>query len=130
MDGECLVECNQECPLTTPKDAIFDRLRQKYLDSVQLRVLPNKNNRQNVIETYTFQIDYIEGNRPAERAFNGLTVSSQEGKTVTIQDARNGLDHIIRNLVVLTEALPFLPRLLEKPATACRGLTCSSNSLP
>ena len=98
-------------------ESIFDALKQKYLHSVQLCVLPDRENRQNVIEAYTLTIEYTQDSLYQERQIDGIVISRDRGRKVTIKNARNGLDHLIRNLIVLTESLPYLPGPSAFPPT-------------
>ena len=95
--------------LTLGKDGIYDALKQAYLASVQLSVIPDKTKRQNVIEAYTFTFEYGSRSSTDQLQFNGIVIAGTQGRKVTIRNARKGLDHLMRNLVVLTESLPYLP---------------------
>ena len=62
-----------------------------------------------MIEAYSFAIEYRDSNSPEKRDFNGIVISGSQDQKMTIKHARNGLDHLVRNLIVLTESLPYLP---------------------
>ncbi|KAF1984222.1 HORMA-domain-containing protein [Aulographum hederae CBS 113979] len=86
----------------------FDALKKKYLHAIQLTIFEDPNAPTEVIETYTFTINYItnDGDGPSLQnvSFQGL-----HGETVTVKNVRYALAAFTRKLIALCNSLPDLP---------------------
>jgi meiosis-specific protein HOP1 len=95
------------------KDGIFDALKSGVLDRMQLSIILDKHKPSNVLESYTFKFTY------KERRLDGMVVSSEHGKLISLRDARSSLATLNRYIKSLTEDLPDLPRKLLRDSTDC-----------
>lgn len=93
----------------TTQDGAFDAVAKGYLDSLQLSILLERHNSDNVVESYTFSFSYRNNPISKQHEVNGVVFKDLQGSSVTVTDARQGLDMIMSHLVQLTSRLPHLP---------------------
>ncbi|KAL4892689.1 HORMA domain-containing protein [Aspergillus ambiguus] len=90
---------------------IFDALRRKVLDAIQLTILVDKDVPENVLESYTFSFKYTGAAGDMDTHLESMTIDPV-GCTAdmkTAQTARVGLETIVRRLITLSAFLPVLP---------------------
>ncbi|MCJ1472201.1 DNA binding protein [Lambiella insularis] len=95
--------------LTSWLDGIFEVLSKKLLAGVQLSIILDREKPSSIIESYAFTIKYKDNGGTSGRQLEGLTVSASQDETVTLKDARSGLDLLTRHLSHRVENFPDLP---------------------
>ncbi|KAL2840559.1 HORMA domain-containing protein [Aspergillus pseudoustus] len=90
---------------------IFDALSKSVLEAVQLTIVADKQEPDNVLESYTFSFKYTGGAGQLNSRLESLSIEPVGYMTdvKTAQSARVGLESIIRRLITLSSFLPQLP---------------------
>ncbi|KAL3456311.1 HORMA domain-containing protein [Aspergillus heterothallicus] len=90
---------------------IFDALRKNVLEAIQLTIVANKQEPDNVLESYTFSFKYSGGAGSLHSRLESLSIEPVGLVTdvKTAQTARVGLESIVRRLITLSAFLPTLP---------------------
>lgn len=93
---------------SSQEKAVFPELESGELRAVQLFIHPDKENRNSVLETYTFTFHYANrGN--GRRTPSGLAVDSSGNVASTIKATNTALQQLLRTVSSLCEDLPELP---------------------
>ncbi|EYE91024.1 putative meiosis specific protein Hop1 [Aspergillus ruber CBS 135680] len=90
---------------------VFDALGKNYLEAIQLTVLVDKDEPQNVLETYTFSFKYTGARGDVNSRLESLSLDPVGciADMKSAQTARTGLEMIVRRLITLSAFLPTLP---------------------
>ncbi|ODM22937.1 hypothetical protein SI65_00526 [Aspergillus cristatus] len=90
---------------------VFDALSKNYLEAIQLTVLVDKDEPQNVLETYTFSFKYTGARGDVNSRLESLSLDPVGcvADMKSAQTARTGLEMIVRRLITLSTFLPTLP---------------------
>lgn len=82
-----------------------------------MTVIVDKNNPQNVLESYTFTFKYKGslGSLESRLASISLRESGYEANLDSLKTARVGLEMIVRRLIVLSALMPTFPRMSSLP---------------
>ena len=99
--------------LIASKDGIFDALSKNVLAGLQFSIILDRDKPSEIIESYTFTIEYSMDPETSLRQLVGLTVSPSGGGPVTLVDVRSGLKTIWKHLSHTVERLPELPRTVH-----------------
>ncbi|SMQ49166.1 unnamed protein product [Zymoseptoria tritici ST99CH_1A5] len=86
----------------------FPALKQGTLHAVQVCVHLNSDDREQVVETYTFTIKYHTDESSGE-TLAGLEVDGPKGDPLTLEATSEAMQKMIRGITKLTEKLPSLP---------------------
>ncbi|EGP88974.1 uncharacterized protein MYCGRDRAFT_91969 [Zymoseptoria tritici IPO323] len=86
----------------------FPALKQGTLHAVQVCVHLNSDDREQVVETYTFTIKYHTDESSGE-TLAGLEVDGPKGDPLTLEATSEAMQKMIRGITKLTEKLPGLP---------------------
>jgi hypothetical protein len=79
------------------------------LAAVQFSIITGLKDPSQILESYTFNFQYLENDDNADRQLVGLTFHDPRGEPVTIISARYGLLQIVHHLIKLNVNLPALP---------------------
>lgn len=82
------------------KISIFDALHKKYLKAINFSIILDKENPNNIFETYCFEIDYLDSTETIN--FNGVLISPNELTKIQIFK-------LLKKFIILTQSLPPLP---------------------
>ncbi|OJJ49137.1 hypothetical protein ASPZODRAFT_61443 [Penicilliopsis zonata CBS 506.65] len=90
---------------------IFDALKKRVLEAIQLTVVVDKEAPENVLETYTFSFKYTSQSTDPNSCLESLSLDPVGcvADMRTTQAARTGLEMIVRRLITLSAFLPILP---------------------
>ena len=92
---------------TMQENGAFPALAANNLRALQVYVHTDPYHRENVIETYTFTIKYVDGNNGQKIA--GLELDSQGHSLISIGATNSALQYLLRKVMDLCQALPDLP---------------------
>lgn len=82
------------------KISVFDALHKKYLKAINFSIVLDKENPNNIFETYCFEIDYLDSTEAIN--FNGILLSPNELTNFQIFK-------LVKKFIILTQSLPPLP---------------------
>ncbi|KAL2809897.1 HORMA domain-containing protein [Aspergillus granulosus] len=90
---------------------IFDALSRSVLEAIQLTIVADKEEPDNVLESYTFSFKYTGGAEKLNSRLESLSIEPVGYVTdvKSAQTARVGLESIVRRLITLSAFLPTLP---------------------
>lgn len=91
------------------ENTAFEELKTGDLRAFQILVHPDKDRRNEVLETYTFTIQYAESD-DGVRIPSGLDVNGAKQTAVTVQASNIALQQVMRSIHGLCESMPQLPR--------------------
>ncbi|EAW06931.1 putative meiosis specific protein Hop1 [Aspergillus clavatus NRRL 1] len=93
------------------ENGIFDALRKNVLSAVQFTIILDKDEPENVLESYTFTFKYTGGHGVVNSRLESLSINPVGcvADVKTAQTARVGLEMIVRRLITLSAFLPTLP---------------------
>lgn len=91
------------------QNEILEGLLRKNLSAVQFSIITGSKDPSNILESYTFNFQYIDNDSNTDRRLIGLTLLDPHGEPVTIISARYGLLQIVHHLIKLNVNLPALP---------------------
>ncbi|EMC97773.1 hypothetical protein BAUCODRAFT_403647 [Baudoinia panamericana UAMH 10762] len=86
----------------------FAALRDGYLRSVQILVHPAPDRREQVLEAYTFNIEYVRG-LDNTKIVAGLGMDGPESALISVQSSIHALQQHLLNLMEMCKRLPLLP---------------------
>lgn len=83
-------------------------MERKVLKAFQLRVFEDKENADNVLETWTFMTTYPDELGGAAQVGN-IEVQRRGGQAVTVTNARENLTETVKSIYALTDHMKYLP---------------------
>jgi hypothetical protein len=86
----------------------FSALKKGNLHALQVCVHLNADNREQVIETYTFTIRYHTDQQSGQK-IAGLEFDGTTGPPLTVEATSSDMQRMVRGITRLTERLPSLP---------------------
>ena len=97
------------------ENGIFDALRKNVLSAVQFTIILDKEEPENVLETYTFTFKYTGGHGDVNSRLESLSINPVGcvADVKTAQTARVGLEMIVRRLITLSAFMPTLPSMFN-----------------
>jgi len=87
---------------------VFEAMERKVLKAFQLRVFEDKENPDNVLETWTFMTTYPDELGGAAQVGN-IEVQRRGGHAVTLANARENLTETVKSIAELTNQMKYLP---------------------
>jgi len=88
--------------------SVFEAMERKVLKAFQLRVFEDKENADNVLETWTFMTTYPDELGGAPQMGN-IEVERRGGQAVTVTNARENLTETVKSIYELTDHMKSLP---------------------
>lgn len=82
------------------------------LRALQLRIFVDPDQPENVVETHTFTLNYSD-DPPESRRLINLEIKGPEGELLSITNAQQAMQTLIRHMVVYCQTLPYLPGSLR-----------------
>lgn len=92
----------QEC-------GIFESIRLGYLSQLQVAIFADSKHPAQVLEQYIFHFKYLRSSKNGTTAFDLAVEDPQNKKTISLKDAREALNTVIKNMVILNGTMPHLP---------------------
>ncbi|KAI4163141.1 MAG: hypothetical protein LQ342_003269 [Letrouitia transgressa] len=90
-------------------DAILNEILQHRLDSAQISIIADKSRPADILEGYRFDFAYSDSNVDANRHLKDITLSSVNGKQLTIKNTRAAIEAMATRLIAYNVAVPELP---------------------
>jgi uncharacterized coiled-coil protein SlyX len=87
-------------------------MERKVLKAFQLRVFEDKENPDNVLETWTFMTTYPDELGGAAQVGN-IELQRRGGQAVTVANARENLTETVKSIAELTNHMKYLPSALN-----------------
>jgi meiosis-specific protein HOP1 len=81
---------------------VCDAIRKNYLEGLVLAIFLDENKPEDLHEVYTFSFDYKDNKVKLE-------MNSEQTETITLLDARQALQHLMRRFIIITQGLNPLP---------------------
>ena len=108
------------------QDGILEGVLKRTITAAQFCVCPNKTNRANIIESYTFHFHYQDTAGPSDFPLTDLASSRAGHSSVAIADAWDSVQELMNIIVPYTKQMPDLPGKSSIPAIIhTAGLTAS-----
>ncbi|KAL9044018.1 MAG: hypothetical protein Q9214_002814 [Letrouitia sp. 1 TL-2023] len=90
-------------------DAILNEILQHRLDSAQISIIADKSRPADILEGYRFDFAYSDSTIDASRHLKDITLSSVNGKQLTIKNTRAAIEAVAARLIAYNVAVPELP---------------------
>ncbi|KAI9867808.1 MAG: DNA binding protein [Trichoglossum hirsutum] len=88
---------------------IFDALEKNVLAAIQFAIFLDKDNPEDIAESYTFSFKYQGDLGHGTRRLSGMGMAGPSGQSITLRSARDKLQGFLRSLCAITSLLPALP---------------------
>ncbi|KAH0562398.1 hypothetical protein GP486_002908 [Trichoglossum hirsutum] len=88
---------------------IFDALEKNVLAAIQFAIFLDKDNPEDIAESYTFSFKYQGDPRRGTRRLSGMGIAGPSGQSISLGSARDKLQGFLRSLCTITSLLPALP---------------------
>jgi meiosis-specific protein HOP1 len=103
-------------------------LEKNVLAAIQFAIFLDKDNPEDIAESYTFSFKYQGDLGHGTRRLSGMGMAGPSGQSITLRSARDKLQGFLRSLCAITSLLPALPGMTNLWKTSFMSLITNGYS--